>query len=150
MAIVVFKIADGSAVSYIPDSLTIAQAQANGQLADNATLASNGLSAIDGQPVLDTTHTWDVASKTVLVVAARKSVVSLLVFWQRFTAAERESLEGAYLTGTQGVKNAIAAFKTYLQAAGCADCNDTYIQTKVQQMETVGIIAAGRASQILV
>ena len=70
-------------------------------------------------------------------------------FIQRFTAAEREALENKAQTGTQGVKDKIAAFKTYIQTGGRVELNDDYIVAAVMQMEAAGVIAAGRAAEIL-
>ncbi|MBI3157583.1 MAG: hypothetical protein HYZ20_19560 [Burkholderiales bacterium] len=70
-------------------------------------------------------------------------------FIQRFTAAEREALENKAQTGTQGVKDKIAAFKTYIQTGGRVELNDDYIIAAVMQMEAAGVIAAGRAAVIL-
>lgn len=70
-------------------------------------------------------------------------------FVQRFTAAEREALENKAQTGTQGVKDKIAAFKTYIQTGGRIELNDDYIIAVVMQMEAAGVIAAGRAAEIL-
>ena len=70
-------------------------------------------------------------------------------FVQRFTAAEREALENKAQTGTQGVKDKIAAFKTYIQTGGNVELNDDYIIAVVMQMEAAGVIAAGRAAEIL-
>lgn len=70
-------------------------------------------------------------------------------FIQRFTAAEREALENKAQTGTQGVKDKIAAFKTYIQTGGRVELNDDYIIAAVMQMEAAGVIAAGRAAEIL-
>lgn len=70
-------------------------------------------------------------------------------FIQRFTAAEREALENKAQTGTQGVKDKIAAFKTYIQTGGNVELNDDYIIAVVMQMEAAGVIAAGRAAEIL-
>ena len=142
MAIYVYVTATGQLFSYCPNDTD--------PVAPASVLAANGLTAVSGLPPTDATHTWNPATKTVIAVAARLSVPGLLAFWQRFTQAERESLENLAQTGTQTQKNKLAAFKTYAQAAGSVDCNDPYVQTSVQLLETVGIIAAGRAAQILV
>lgn len=78
-------------------------------------------------------------------------VVSLppRAFWQRFTAAEREALENKLATGTQAVKDKISAFRTYVLTGGAVELDDDYIVAAVAQMETAGVIAAGRAAQIL-
>ena len=76
-------------------------------------------------------------------------VLALRDFLRRFTAAERAALEGLAATGTQNVKNQLAAFFRYVQADNTVDCGDNYIQTVVQTMEAQSVIATGRAAQIL-
>lgn len=70
-------------------------------------------------------------------------------FWRRFTAAEREALEDLAMTGTASVKKKLAAFKTYVQTGGNVELDDDYIIASVAAMETAGVIAAGRAAEIL-
>lgn len=142
MAIYVYRISDGRLFSYCPDDTS--------PVAPQDVLAAQGLAIVSGLAPLDSTHAWDVGSKTVIVVVPPKSIPSALDFWKRFTATEREAIEGLYLTGTQAQKNAVGAFFRYVQAAGGVDCGDAYVQAKVQQLETIGILTAGRAAQILV
>jgi len=141
MAIYVYKTTDGALVSWCPND--------GDPVAPDAELAAKGLAKIAGLAALDDTHGWDAATHSVVAIVPRKPVVTVLAFWQRFTAAEREALQNAFLTGTQAVKNAIGAFRDYLVAGGSVDLNDGYVQTKVTQMETAGVLAAGRAAQIL-
>lgn len=94
------------------------------------------------------TGVWDNVNHT-FVPSTLKSVLTLRAFWDRWTAAERESLMNLQLTGTQTQKNKLAAFKDYVHDAGVVDCNDAYIQTCVNLAESAGIIAAGRAAVIL-
>lgn len=70
-------------------------------------------------------------------------------FWRRFTATEREALENKLATGTQAAKDKIAAFRTYVLTGGNVELADDYIIAAVTAMETAGVIAAGRAAQIL-
>lgn len=142
MAIYIYKTVDGTLVSYCPNDTD--------PVASAGTLTANGLTATTGLSPIGPTTIWDAPTKTTKTITAPKSVVSVLAFWQRFTAVEREALEGSYQTGTQAVKNAIGAFRNYIMSVPQVDINDPYIQAKVTQMETVGIIAAGRAAQVLV
>jgi hypothetical protein len=83
---------------------------------------------------------------------AAPAVVRLITprqLWQRFTAAERESLEDLAMTGTASVKKKLAAFKTYVMTGMTVDLDDDYIIASVAAMETAGVIAAGRAAEIL-
>ena len=70
-------------------------------------------------------------------------------FLARFTAGERELLEEKFLTGSQGVKNKIGAFRIYVLTGGNVELSDDYIIASVTAMETAGVLAAGRAAQIL-
>lgn len=141
MALYIYRISDGLLMSWSPGD--------NGQVADDATLAAKGFAKVSGLLALDATHVWDAPTKTVVVIATLHPVVSLNAFWQRFTSTEREAIEGQFMTGTQGVKNAISAFFRYVQAAGSVDLNDSYVRTKVTQLETIGTLTAGRAAVIL-
>ena len=70
-------------------------------------------------------------------------------FLRRFSAAEREALEDLAATGTANVRKKLAAFKTYVQTGGYVELDDDYIVAAVTAMETAGVVAAGRAAQIL-
>jgi hypothetical protein len=83
--------------------------------------------------------------------AAPAVVVSLppKAFWQRFTATEREALQDKLATGTQPVKNKLNAFRDYVATGGNVELSDDYIIASVTAMESAGVLAAGRAAQIL-
>jgi hypothetical protein len=70
-------------------------------------------------------------------------------FLARFTASERELLENKLATGTQLVKDKLAAFRFYVMNGGNVELDDDYIIASVTAMESAGVIAAGRAAQIL-
>lgn len=88
------------------------------------------------------THVFDAA-------AVLKPVLRLRDFQQRFTQAEREALWDVQQNGTATQKKKLGAFRQYLTDAGEADLNDAYIVSSVNLMETAGVIAAGRAAQVL-
>lgn len=88
------------------------------------------------------THVFDAA-------AVLKAVLRLRDFWQRFSQAEREALWEVQASGTATQKKKLGAFRQYLTDAGEADLNDAYIVTSVNLMETAGVIAVGRASEVL-
>lgn len=79
----------------------------------------------------------------------RIGLVQRKVFFQRFTAAEREALENIKATGTQAQKNKLNAFINYLLMDELVDLTDPYIISSVTLMEAANVIAAGRASEIL-
>jgi hypothetical protein len=142
MALYVYNIADGTLVSWGPTD--------SSPVASDAELAARGFAKKVGLPPLDATHVWDAPTQTVVTIVPPKSTPGILQFWQRFTATEREAIENMYLSGTIGQKSAIGAFYRYVQAAGGVNCDDSYIQAKVNQLETIGVLASGRAAQILV
>lgn len=142
MAVFIYVVATGRLHSWCPSD--------SDQVADDVTLQANGMAKVSGLPPLDDTHVWHEGNKTVVAAAARLSTPAVLEFWRRFTPAEREALENLAATGTQGQKNKLAAFKTYVQTAGFVDCNDSYIQGAVNLMESANVIGSGRAAQILV
>jgi len=103
-----------------------------------------------GLAQLNGTNHWDAPTLSVVANPVFKSTPLTLDFWKRFLQQEREDLHNMYQTGTQLQKNKIGAFLQYINAAGSVDCNDPYIQSSVQLLESNGILAAGRAAQILV
>lgn len=92
---------------------------------------------------------WNTATHVFDAAAVLKAVLTLKDFWNRFTQTEREALMNLQLTGTQTQKNKLGAFKDYMRDVGAADLNDAYVQASVNLMESVGVIAAGRAAVIL-
>jgi hypothetical protein len=70
-------------------------------------------------------------------------------FWRRLTVAEREALQNILATGTQNQKSKLNAFRDYVLTGGNVELDDDYIVASVSAMETAGVIASGRAAQIL-
>lgn len=70
-------------------------------------------------------------------------------FLRRFTATERETLEDLATNGGPAARKKLAAFKFYLSTGGYVELDDDYIVTAVAAMEAAGVIAAGRAAEIL-
>lgn len=99
MAIMVYVLATGAAQSYIPDNVTIAQAQASGQLASNATLAANGFGAAQ-ITALSPTNVWNPATLTTVTATAPTVAAPMPTFFfiARFTAAEWAGLQIASAT----------------------------------------------------
>lgn len=93
---------------------------------------------------------WDYDGVNFTAPAPAKSpFITRKAFWQRFTAAEREILQGILAIGTQGYKNKLNAFRDYLAQDDSVDLTDAYIVASVNLMETAAILAAGRAATIL-
>lgn len=92
--------------------------------------------------------TWDGNAWAAPALEAVRSL-SPRDFLRRFKATERETLEDLAATGTAAVKKKLAAFKFYVQTGGYVELDDDYIVAAVTAMETAGVIAAGRAAEIL-
>lgn len=75
--------------------------------------------------------------------------IQAIDFWRRFTVAEREALQNLMATGTQAQKNKLNAFRDYVRTGMNVELWDDYIIASVTLLETVGIIAPGRAVVIL-
>lgn len=144
MAIYVYGTATGALQSYIPDNLTIAQAQASGQLADNATLAANGLTAVDSLPQLDPSHVWNATTHTVdtVVPPSKPNVVTTFDFIMAFTAAELAAIRAS-------TDNNIQQFLFALEVTGGVNLNHTTIQNALTYLVNHGLLTAARATAIL-
>jgi hypothetical protein len=145
MAIYVYKTANGILQSYIPDNVTIAQAQASGQLASNADLAAAGNAAKDSLPPLDDTHTWDPATQTVVVVTAPipLNLLNTYDFIMAFTAAELAAIRGTT------ADNNIQQFLFAMQVTQGMNLNSTSIKNSLQYLVTKGLLTQARANAIL-
>ncbi len=144
MAIYIYVTATGELRSYIPDNVTIAQAQASGQLASNATLMANGLTAIDGLVPLDPTHAWDAPTRTVVVVVP-PTPVNLLAsfdFVMAFTAAELAAIRASSDVNVQ-------QFLFALQVTGGVNLNHATISNALTYLVNHSLLTAPRATAIL-
>jgi hypothetical protein len=144
MAIYVYKTADGMLVSWIPDNLTIAQAQANGMLASNVQLTAAGNLAVDSLPPLDATHAWDSTQKTVIVVTAPTpvDVVVTFDFIMAFTAAELAGIRAS-------TDNAIQQFLYAMQVTQGLNLNHTTIKNSLQYLVNHSLLTQTRMNTIL-
>jgi hypothetical protein len=150
MAIYVYKTNNGALQSWIPDNLTIAQAQSQGLLADNATLAANRMAAVDGLPPLDATHTWDATQKTVIVVAAPAPIMTVDAFILLFTDAEYQGVQHASTLNDTAYNNRIAKFNGFLQTTTRVDLGDPFVVGVVgTSMVNQGILTQAEANRIL-
>ena len=127
MAIYVFRTADGTLFSEIPDTVTIAQAQASGQLASAQQLSAAGFSAIDGLPALSPTVAWNAATKTTITVVAptAANVIDTFDFIMAFTAAELAAIRASTNANIQ-------QFLFALQVTQGVNLNSTSIANSLQ------------------
>ena len=75
---------------------------------------------------------------------APKSIFSKYEFLKRFTSAERKAINAAAKVNAD-----IEDFKTLLDAAQEVDCGNQDTVAGVNALEAAGILAAGRAAEIL-
>lgn len=102
------------------------------------------------KPDLDK-YQWDPASLG-LVPRTPQRIVSKLVFITRFTDTERRDLFGfsLYATAkTEAQRMRVAAFVWYLTFLDMVNLDDTSITAGMSYLETVAVLAPGRAAQIL-
>jgi hypothetical protein len=144
MAIYVYQTTSGALASWIPENLTIAQAQASGHLASDAVLAAGGNSAVDQLPPLDDTHAWDPSTKTVVVVTAPTpaNVVVTFDFIMAFTPAELAAVRASN-------DNSIQRFLFAMQVTQGLNLNHTTIKNSLQYLVTNSLLTQARANAIL-
>lgn len=144
MAIYVYHTANGELYSYIPDDLTIAQAQTGGQLAPTDMLTANGLSAVDSLPPLGPTVVWDQATKTTKTVTAPTpaNVCASYDFIMAFTPAELAGIRAS-------TNNAIQQFLFAMQVTQGVNLNATSIKNSLNYLVQQGLLTSGRAATIL-
>lgn len=101
------------------------------------------------KPDLDA-YAWD-PSTLGLVPRTPQRLISKVVFIQRFTNAERIAFFSFYLDSTKGEaqRKNVFALEQYLVYLDVINLDDASIVSGMQYLETVGILAAGRAAQIL-
>jgi hypothetical protein len=150
MAIYVYKTNNGALQSWIPDNLTIAQAQSQGLLASNAVLTTNRMAAVDSLPPLDVTHAWDETQKTVVVVAAPAPVMAVHDFILLFTDAEYQGIQHASTLSDPAYNARIAKFNGYLQTVERVNLGDPFVIGVVgTSMVNQGILTQAEADRIL-
>ncbi len=101
------------------------------------------------KPDLDA-YQWDPATLG-LVPRTPQRLISKYLFIQRFTDAERRDLFGFSLdsTKTEAQRKRVAAFVWYLDFLDVINLDDASLVAGMQYLETVAVLAAGRAAQIL-
>lgn len=138
----------------------------DGTLVSTGTVLGNplpvGLSSNDfGTP--QNIAAWNPATHDfTAVVAPVHSILTVQAFWDRWTTAERQAFNcyvtcgrttvpptAVNLQAPTALQLQIIEFQKYVESAAVVNCNLSYIQTSVQQCETLTIIAVGRAAVIL-
>lgn len=101
------------------------------------------------KPDLDK-YQWDPATLG-LVPRTPARMISKYIFIQRFTDIERRDLFGFSLntTKTEAQRMRVAAFVWYLTFLDAVNLDDTSLTSGMSYLETVAVLAPGRAAQIL-
>jgi len=144
MAIYVYNTNTGALVSEIPDSLTIAQAQAANLLASAAQLSNNGLSAVDNLPALSPTVAWDTVNKTTMTVTAPvvPNFIPTFDFILLFTPAEHAAIAAS-------TDQVVQQFIMAVQVVQQIDLNNPIVQNGVAYLVSVGLLTQANANLIL-
>lgn len=145
MAIYVYNTSTGVLVSTIPDNLTVAQAQANGQLASPAALTAAGLSAVDSQPAPGPGVTWSTTTFTATqgAVPVKPNNIPTYQFVMLFTPAEHAAI---FASTDQKVQQ----FLTALQFTQQVNLNDTtFIGPGIAYLVSLGLLTQANATLIL-
>lgn len=149
MATYVYAIATGALVSWLPDDAeandpTHPDAHKNG-VAPLDHLTALGFAYVNGFPALDSTHDWDEATKTVVIVMAPPSplLVKKAAWVMRFTPAE---FKGVLASVDEDVAHWVFAF----QAEGeFIDLSGAQYQTGVPALAQKGLIDQARVATLL-
>lgn len=125
-----------------------------GDLVSQGTVVANpvpvGLTAQDIiNPPADNT-VWNTTSRS-FVVRPSPRIIPKSDFIQRFTIAERKEMFGFShgTTYTAAQQKNLAALMRYMDFLDRIDLDDAAIQQGVPYLETIGVIAVGRAAQVL-
>ena len=93
---------------------------------------------------------WDPSTRA-LVPRTPQRFLPKWFFIQRFTDSERKAFFGFPLdsTKTEAQRKIISALMWYLLYLDTINLDDTSLVAGVQYLETIGVLATGRAAQIL-
>lgn len=135
MALYVYKSADGSLYSWAPTD--------SDPVADDATLAANGMAKVSGLPAIDSSHSWDATQKSIVNVTPPTPAIYVEPhdFIDYFTAAEVVAIYAS--TDPQVIK-----FTKRLGVASQVNLADATVQGGLAYLTAIGLLASGRAAQI--
>jgi hypothetical protein len=136
MATYVHRIADGSLYSYNPSD--------SDPVADDATLAANGLAKVSGLAPIDDTHAWDAATLSIVAVPApvKPNPIGAGNWMTRFTLAERTAIRGS----TDPV---VVDLLWLIAHQATIDLTDKHIVDGVNYLVSAGLLDASRVAAIL-
>ena len=107
--------------------------------------SSVSIVAGNGQEIVETAERdgiWNETTKSYDAIPAQR-IISLGDFIARFTDQEQED----FIEATKTIKKA-NTFLNVIKLIGYADLNSDFVTTSLDQMESAGIIGAGRAVAI--
>jgi hypothetical protein len=136
MALYVYQIADGKLVSWSPDD--------DCQVASTEELTAKGLEVAAGLLALDSTHAWDAATKSVVVVSVPvlPRPINTGIWIMRFTAAEFDAINAS---SDANLRHFLFALNHTIQI----DLNDPIIEQAVNLVASLGLIAPSRVAAIM-
>lgn len=136
MATYVFYTATGVLYSWSPSDTD--------PVAPATILAANGMSAVSGLAPLDPTHSWDPATKTVVVVTAPVTPkwIPTYQFILLFTPAEHAAIQDS-------TDQKVQQFMMAVSVAQQVNLNDPVVQGAVNYLVTVGLLTQPNATLIL-
>jgi hypothetical protein len=136
MAIYVYHNTTGELVSWCPSDTD--------PVADDATLAANGLAKVSGLPPLGPTVAWDASTRTTVTVTA-PTLANVLVtfdFIMAFTAAELAGIRAS-------TDNNVAQFLFAMQVTQGLNLNHSTIKNSLQYLVNHSLLTQARANAIL-
>lgn len=93
---------------------------------------------------------WDKAARNFVDVAVPLGNIPLFDFWMRFTQQEREALSDAARNDNRpAVRKRLRAFLDVMQTLQTVPLDAPFVRDELNAAETVNLIGAGRAAQIL-
>lgn len=136
MAIYVYKVLDGTLVSYCPNDTD--------PVAPTAILEAQGLAARSGLPPLDSTHQWSPASQTVVTVtvAAPPKLIATSSWIMRFTPAEFAAIRASTDSAVQEFMYALLGIQQISLA-------DPVIVNGVNYLVSINLLASSRVAAIM-
>jgi hypothetical protein len=136
MAIYVYRLIDGTLVSWCPNDTD--------PVAGPATLTANGLASVSGLPPLDATHAWNAASKTVVTVAA--PVIPLWLPTYQFILLFTPAEHAAIVSSTD---QKVQQFMMAISVTPQVNLNDPVVQGAIAYLVSVNLLTQANANLIL-
>ncbi len=136
MAIYVYKIADGTLVSWCQNDTD--------PVASPAQLAAQGLTSVSGLPPLGPTVAWNPATHTTITVVAPTpaNVIDTFDFIMAFTPVELAAIRASG-------NNTVQQFLFAMQVTQGVNLNHTTITNALNGLVTLSLLTAPRATAIL-